>query len=113
MSRVPERLDRRHHRRVRLGVACKLLVDGRSTDGVVSDVCARGLYVQSETELVAGTAAFVMLRTPDGSRFLLETAVSQLRRQPQSLASVTRSGLSLRIEDPPSAYLRWVEGVPS
>ena len=62
-------------------------------------------------ELPPGADAIVAFRTPEGRRFVLETSVPHRRQVSLSLASLGARGVGLHIQDPPAAYLGWVEGL--
>jgi len=113
MTRFVESLERRDRPRVRLELPCALQIEGRRHRGLVRDISARGLFVQTPGELPPGANAIIAFRTPDGRRFVLETSVPHRQQVSNSLASLDVGGVGLRIEDPPSAYLRWFEGVSS
>jgi hypothetical protein len=110
MRRLPEALERRDQRRLWRQLPCKLLVDGRCRRGIVRDLSARGLFVKTREELPPGADVIVAFRVPEGPRFVLEAAAPRRDRVSLSLSRLTADGVGLRIEDPPTAYLRWVEG---
>jgi hypothetical protein len=111
MTRLVESLERRDQPRVRRELPCALLVEGRRHRGFVQDISAWGLFVQTPGELPPGADAIVDFRTPEGRRFVLEASVPHRRQVSLSLASLGARGVGLHIQDPPAAYLRWVEGL--
>jgi hypothetical protein len=109
MKRFVEALERRGHPRVEWNLPCKLLVDGRVHRGNLWDISVRGLFVATGAGLHAGAVAVVAFNTPEGEHFVLEASVSHKRRVSRSLADVLPGGVGLHVEEPPPAYLRWVE----
>lgn len=108
--RLSDALERRDHPRIRQQLACKLLVDGRSQSGVVRDVSASGLFVWTRRPPARRQDLVVSVRAAEGSRFVLEARAPRLSQVANSLAAVDLPGVGLRIEDPPPAWLSWVEG---
>jgi hypothetical protein len=111
MTQLLESLERRDQKRLRRELACVLLVDGCRHRGLVRDISAWGLFVETPGELPHGSDVVVAFRTPERERFVLETSVPHRRQASHSLASHAGDGVGLRIQDPPAAYLRWVEGL--
>ena len=111
MAEFVEALERREQGRIRQEFPCVLLVDGCRYRGLVQDVSAQGLYVQTPGELPTGVDAIVTFRTPEGRRFTLETSVPHRRQLSHSTASLGTGGVGLHIQHPSRSYLRWVEGV--
>jgi hypothetical protein len=111
MTRLLELLGRRDKRRVRQEFPCTLLVHGSRHRGLVQDVSAGGLFVETPIELPLGADAIVSFRTPEGRRFVLEASVPRRRQTALSVRSNSSGGVGLRIQDPTEAYLRWVEGL--
>jgi hypothetical protein len=111
MGQWVEALERRERPRLRRELPCILFVEGRRHRGIVRDVSARGLFVETPGEAPPGTDVIVSLRTPEGRRFILETSVPYRRPVSQSLASLCSQGVGLRIHDPSMAYRRWVKRV--
>ena len=106
-----ESLERRNQPRLRRELPCTLLVEGRRHRGLVRDISALGLFVETPDPVPPGADVIVELRIPEGRRFVLETSVPYRRPVSQSLASHTTGGVGLHIQDPSRAYLRWVEAV--
>ena len=111
MAQFVESLERRDQPRMRRELPCTLLVKEGRYRGLVRDLSAWGLFVQTPGDLPPGSDAIVSFRTPEGQRFVLETSVPYRRQVSHSLATVSAGGVGLHIQDPPAVYLRWVEGV--
>lgn len=104
-----EALERRDHPRVKRQLACKLLVDGRARKGVLRDVSAGGIFVQTRRPLSTRDGLVVTFHPPEGPRFVLEARAPRRTHVSNSLAPHTLASAGLRLEDPPPAYLRWLE----
>ena len=111
MRRLAESLERRAHPRTGRELHCKLLVNGFRYRGIVRNFSAKGLFLETPGELHRGACAIVSFRAPEGRRFVLEATVPHQRPVSQSLVSHTSGGFGLRIQDPPTAYLHWVDAV--
>jgi hypothetical protein len=110
MTQLLESLERRDQKRLRRELACVLLVDGCRHRGLVRDISAWGLFVETPGELPQGSDVVVAFRTPERERFVLEASVPHRRQASRSLTSHSADGVGLCIQDPPAAYRRWVEG---
>jgi len=111
MRQLLDSLERRDQPRVCRELPCTLLVEGRRHRGIVRDLSAAGLFVETPGAAPPGAEVIVALRTPEGRRFVLETLVPYRRPVSHSLAFHSSEGIGLCIQDPSMAYRRWVEGV--
>ena len=111
MGRLMESLERRNQPRLRRELPCTLLVEGRRHRGLVRDISALGLFVQTPEPVPPGADVIIEFRVPEGRRFVLEAKAPHRRPVSHSLASHSTEGVGLHIQDPPAAYLRWVEGL--
>ena len=105
---IPE-LDRRETRRIRQRLSCAVMVNGGRHPGVVHNLSAEGLFVETQAALALGAAAVVAFQTTAGEHFVLEASVPNRRPIPHSLKLLSSGGVGLRLVGPPAAYLRWVE----
>ena len=111
MRELLDSLERRDQPRVRRELPCTLLAEGRRHRGIVRDLSADGLFVETPGAALLGAEVIVALRTPEGRHFVLETSVPYRRPVSHSLAFHSTGGIGLCIQDPSSTYRRWVEGV--
>ena len=109
MKQFVEALERRGHPRIEWHLPCKLLVDGRVHHGSLWDISVRGFFMATGAGLRPGAAGVVVFDAPEGERFVLEVSVPHKRRVARSLADLLPGGVGLHVEEPPPAYLRWVE----
>jgi hypothetical protein len=105
---IPE-LDRREACRVKQRIPCAVMVNGDRHPGVVQNLSARGLFVETHAALPLGAAAVVAFRTTAGEQFVLEASVPNRRHIPHSLKLLSSGGVGLHLVGPPAAYQRWVE----
>jgi hypothetical protein len=109
MRRLDEAFERREHLRVSRRLRCALLAGGRRYEGWVSDVAPGSLLVHTEAELPCGSGVAVSLNVPEGELVVLEARVRERRPLARSLAGAMAAGTVLRVNAPPSAWLRWVD----
>jgi len=108
MERLLESLERRDEFRVTRQLPCKLLANGRIGRGIVRSVSSRGLFVENRDKL-PGTDFVVAFQGREARRFVLETFAAYRTGVSQGLSQLLSPGIGLRIQNPPSDYLRWVE----
>jgi hypothetical protein len=106
-------MGKRRAERIKRRVTCELLLDGRGYRGIVLDLSATGVFVQTEATPAPGARLRLRFHTPDRREFEVEASVARRQVVPPQLASVVRGGLGLRVERPPEAYFQLigVEGV--
>jgi hypothetical protein len=88
-----------------------VLLSGQYRRGVVRDLSAGGLCVETQVELPPDTRVVVALDLPREDTVFLEGSTRRSRRLPLSLARLAAPELLLDLRDPPAAYLRWLEAV--
>ena len=107
MTLVDE-LERRCGSRRREKLPCKLLIDGRSRPGILRDLAAGGLYVETRDDVPAGASVIVAFRASADQSFVLEARAPRQSQLSHSLAGLASRGCALRIQNPPQHYLHWV-----
>jgi len=97
------RIDRAPRSKKR--IACELLIKGDRYKGIVLDVSAFGIFVQTNARPRPGAQIGVKLTLP-GSNGPLSIGATVVRRNvvPPQLLAVARGGVGLALADPPKAY---------
>jgi hypothetical protein len=72
--------------------------------GMVTDVSARGLYVQTNAVLSRGSEVRVQVRTPGGDPLELQGRVMRTRRVAAALVTIATGGMGVRLSDPPADW---------
>jgi hypothetical protein len=111
-------LDQRRGKRVKRRITCELVVDGKRQAGIVLDVSASGLFVQTAVTASVGKEVEVHLAaTRTSPELTIRARVARGLRVPSQLLASAGGGLGLRVLDPPPAYAQLVggdeEAVPS
>ena len=110
MRRLDEALERRDYFRLSRRIPCALLEGGRRHDGVVREISPSCLLVQTPAELPDGAPVVISLEMPGDGMTLLQASVRERRGVARSLATCTWADTVLRVDAPPAAWLRWVDG---
>jgi PilZ domain len=97
-------MGKRRAERIKRRVTCELLLDGRSYRGIVLDLSATGIFVQTEATPGPGARMRIRFHTASGDELEVDASVARRQAVPRELAGVVRGGLGLRIERPPEAY---------
>jgi hypothetical protein len=107
-------MGKRRAERIKRRVTCELLLDGRSYRGIVLDLSATGIFVQTEATPGPGERMRIRFHTATGDEFETDARVARRQAVPRELAGVVRGGLGLRLEGAPDAYFRLIgmEGAP-
>jgi hypothetical protein len=109
MNQLVEELERRDYPRIRQRMPCSLLIGGRCHAATVRDLSANGFFVETDADLRMGIGVIVTVSGPDGERFLLETYVPRAPAVKRRPPHMIQSGVGLQVEEPPDAYLRWID----
>jgi hypothetical protein len=104
MPRVAKRAKRR--------LACRLGVGRQRFSGVIIDLSASGLFVQTSAKPRPGDPVTVELSVPGQREPLrLEAQVARLKLVPPRLQAVAQGGLGLRIRNAPEGYFAFLSSV--
>jgi hypothetical protein len=96
----------RHKRRM----TCELRYEGRKASGIVLDLSASGLFVQTSARLDPGSVLQLILEARgDTAEMDLRVRVARQRRTEPRLAALVPPGLGLQILDAPGAYFDLIE----
>ena len=104
-----DELERRGGFRRREKLPCKLLIDGRKRAGMLRDLAAGGLFVETRDDVPPGADVIVAFQASESHRFVVEALVARKSPVSRSLAGLASRGCGLRIQDPPRSYLHWLE----
>ena len=103
------RVEKREEQRTRKRITCELVIDGKGSPGIVHDVSAAGLFIQTRARPKPGMALEVVLRPEAGTRSCrFEASVARQRVVPTRLQSSLPGGVGLVVEDPPDGFQQLV-----
>ncbi len=104
MARVSKRAKRR--------LACRLVAGRQRFSGVIIDLSASGIFVQTSAKPRPGDPVTLELSIP-GHRdpLRLEAQVVRLKLVPPRLVAVAQGGLGLRITNAPEAYFSFLTAI--
>jgi hypothetical protein len=97
--------ERRVFARVPYRIPCEFSHDGHKLAGIVTDVSARGVFVETSHRIPPGTELRLMLRDPRGS-YALAGRVKRERRSHRSLRHVRSSGFGVQLDVIPEPFFR-------
>ncbi|MBW2269869.1 MAG: PilZ domain-containing protein, partial [Deltaproteobacteria bacterium] len=95
--------------RTKKRLSCNLVVNDQRYTGIVIDVSASGLFVQTSVAPKPGSSVELELQLPSGDFLPLHATVARRRSVPARLRSVVRCGLGLSLEHVPEAFFSLVE----
>jgi hypothetical protein len=103
-------MNRRRASRIRKRLGCSLKIDGRHHSGVVLDVSAAGLFVQTSAKPEPGTPVSVELSVPGSPRPLfLQAVVARQKLVPPQLLTVAQGGIGLLIQNAPEDWYTFID----
>ena len=102
-------MENRRSERTRKRVACSLLAGEARTAGLILDLSANGLFVQTGATLDPGEPVAVEFELPGSSETItLQCRVVRRNSVPARLKSVLKAGLGIEIERAPESFYAWV-----
>lgn len=97
--------ERRVFSRLPYRIPCEFVHDGHKLAGIVTDVSARGVFVETSHRIPAGTELRLVLRDPKGSIELLGHVMRE-KRSHRSARQVLAGGFGVRLDVVPEPFFR-------
>ena len=101
--------DKRQMPRTKKRLSCTLTVNGQRYSGIVLDVSATGLFVQTGATPKPGTQVALVLQLTSGDSLPLRATVARRRNVPTHLKSIAQGGIGLCLEGAPEEYFSLIE----
>ena len=102
-------MGNRRAERTKKRLTCTLVIEGSRLAGIVLDLSATGLFVQTSANPTPGARFGVELEIPgEPQRSVLAVRVARKKIAPPRLKSIVQGGLGLQIENAPEAYFSCV-----
>jgi hypothetical protein len=101
----PAGSERRVFTRLPYRIPCEFSYAGSKLAGIVTDISARGLFVETSNRIPIGTELTFVLRDPRGS-FEVVGHVMRERRSHRSVRHVRASGLGIQLDVVPEPFFR-------
>lgn len=108
MGQEKRRFPRTKHR-----LGCEFEVLGVRYSGIVTDVSARGLFVQSSAIPKSGTELELLLRSPDHGEIVLQARAIRLTQRHRAAAAMDPKGFGLEITRAPEQYFAMLVALSS
>jgi hypothetical protein len=96
--------EKRRFARTRHRVGCEFELANRRHTGIVGDISARGLFVQSSVLPPRGTELELVLRVAGSAAITVSGCVARLSRPNRTAAAVVPVGFAVQITWAPEAY---------
>ncbi len=96
--------ERRTFGRSRHRVSCEFQIDGRRHTGIVDNVSARGLFVQSTAQPAEGAEMELVLRSMAGAEIPIRVCVTRRSQPNRTATAVVALGFGVRISWAPEGY---------
>jgi Tfp pilus assembly protein PilZ len=98
-------MNRRRLPRTKMRIACTLHLEESLHSGMVLDVSAGGLFVQTNASPAPGTPLRLELRVPGLSEPIeMQATVARKRIVPPRLRALLKGGIGLQLENPPEEF---------
>jgi hypothetical protein len=97
--------ERRTFTRLPHRIPCEFLHEGHKLAGIVTDVSARGVFIETSHRIPAGTELRLKLRVPHGS-YELVGRVKREKRSHRSARQVLSGGFGVKLDVVPEPFFR-------
>ena len=97
--------ERRAFVRLPYRIPCEFSYEGARLAGIVTDIAAHGIFVETSNRIPIGAELELTLREPRGS-FDVAGRVTRERRSHRSARDVRASGLGIQLEVIPEPFFR-------
>ncbi len=102
-------MSRRPMPRTKMRIACTLYLEESRHSGMVLDVSASGLFVQTNASPAPGAPLRVELRVPELPEPIeMQATVARKRIVPAQLRALLNGGIGLQLENPPEEFFAMV-----
>ena len=105
-------MNRRDGQRIKRRIPCEFDYEGNPQAGIVVDLSARGVFLQTELIIDPGNDLLLRLRPERPPEVAVRGRVVRRRFTPAVLASMIRRGVGVRLVDVPPAYFELLEIAP-
>jgi hypothetical protein len=105
MTQQASGMERRVFTRLPYRIPCEFAYNGAKLAGIVTDISARGIFVETSNRIPTGTELVLVLRDPRGS-FQVVGQVMRERRSHRSARHVRSSGLGIQLSVVPEPFFR-------
>jgi len=97
-------MGKRTAKRTRKRIPCEIEIQGQRHTGIVLDLSATGLFVQTTATPNPGAHVSVRLKPAGGEPVEVAGRIARRRYVPGHLSQLSQSGIGVRLESPPGAY---------
>ena len=101
--------DNRRMPRTKKRLSCRVTVNQQRYSGIVLDVSATGMFVQTSVTPTPGTQVTLDVQLPNGDKLQLCAVVARRRNVPAHLKSIAQGGVGLCLEAAPEEYFRLIK----
>lgn len=105
--------DQRTYQREKRRISCEYRTTGRSHTGIVADLSARGLFIQSSSMPEDGEQIDLLLRDPAFGEVRLWGRVVRTRSPHRTLVNFEPGGFGVRVESASEDFFQLVNGLIS
>ena len=86
-------------------IPCEFVHEGQNRAGIVTDVSARGLFIETSHRIPPGTELRLLLRDPHGA-YDIVGRVKREKRSHRSARQVLSAGFGVRLDVVPEPFFR-------
>lgn len=89
-------------------LTCELVLLGKQSGGIVTDMSASGLFVRTSETHPPGTTLRVRIRAENNDEFELDVRVARIHKASRHHTTAVPSGLGLQIVSAPESYFQFL-----
>lgn len=98
------RENRREFEREKHRIGCQFTVDGRTQSGIVGDISARSLFVNTSAKPTEGAEVELVMREPKIGDIAVRGHVARRPKTHRAVRIVAPAGFAMTVEDAPEPF---------
>lgn len=103
-----EKTEQRQYRRHPRRLACNYRVEGKELRGFITNVSARGFFIQARNHPEPGAEVIVTIEHEPTPPIVVTGTIARLRKTHRSMANIEQPGIGIQIDSAPEDYYQLV-----
>jgi hypothetical protein len=103
-----EKKDQRQYRRHTRRLSCGFRVAGRDNRGFITNISARGFFIQARNQPEPGDELVVTIEDKGSDPIVVTGTVARMRKSHPSLSSIVPPGIGILVNTAPESYYQLI-----
>jgi hypothetical protein len=99
-----ENTDKRQYRRHARRLFCSFRVAGSDSRGFITNISARGFFIQARNHPEPGGEVVVTIEGKDSDPIVVTGTVARMRKSHRAMANIVQPGIGILVNTAPESY---------